>query len=138
MTKSSAKETAIEQPVVGEVSTLLGMGSEFSGKLNFDGALRIDGRFSGEIHSEGVLVIGPKAQIEAEIAVGSLLVQGRVTGNITASESIELHAPSRVDGKLVCPQLYVEKGVILNGSCEMPDPGASTDAIPSPDDDSDG
>lgn len=138
MTKTSAKDVAIEQPVVGEVSTLLGLGSEFSGKLNFDGALRIDGRFSGEICSEGVLVIGPKARIEAEIAVGSLLVQGRVTGNITATESIELHAPSRVDGKLTCPQLFVEKGVILNGSCEMPDPGATADTTPSPGDDSDG
>lgn len=106
-----------------EVTTLLGHGSTFSGRLSFDGALRIDGKFTGEIHSDGLLVVGPEAEIEAEISVGSLLVQGQVIGNLSATESIELHAPGRVQGKLSCPQLLVEKGVILNGSCEMPGTG---------------
>lgn len=116
-------QNAGEPQAGGGVTTLLGRGSQFSGRLAFDGALRIDGRFSGEIHSDGLLVVGPEAEIEAEIEVGGLLVQGRITGNITASESIELRAPGRVNGKLICPQLIVEKGVILNGSCEMPGQG---------------
>jgi len=132
MTETKRPNDEVAGSNEGEVTTLLGRGSEFSGRLSFDGAVRIDGRFSGEIHSEGLLVVGPQAEIEAEIEVGSLLVQGRVTGNLTATHSIELHAPSRVQGKLVCPELLVEKGVILNGSCEMTGggPKAPSDPIP--------
>jgi len=103
----------------GHITTLLGRGSEFSGKLTFEGTVRIDGRFSGEIFSEGTLVVGEGAEISADIAVKKLLVKGMVEGNLTAEESIEIHTPARVKGKLVCPELEIQKGVRFDGSCEM-------------------
>ena len=111
-----------ESNTSGQITTLLGRGSEFSGKLSFDGAVRVDGEFQGEIASEGMLVVGQEAEITADILVAEVKVQGRVTGNITATRCIEIHAPAQVTGKLVCPQIYMEKGVIFNGSCEMPEP----------------
>lgn len=105
--------------VDGEVTTLLGQGSEFSGKLTFEGAVRVDGRFSGEIRSEGMLVIGATAEVEADVFVRVVLVQGRVTGNITAEEAIEIRAPAVVSGELVCPVLSIERGVRFNGACDM-------------------
>ncbi len=102
-----------------EVTTLLGQGSAFSGKLNFDGAVRIDGHFSGEIESDGTLVVGAAAEIEADITVRNVLIQGKVVGNVTAEESIEIHAPARVNGTLTCPELSIEKGVLFDGSCDM-------------------
>ncbi len=106
-------------PDEGQISTLLGRGSEFSGKLTFEGTVRIDGRFSGEIFSAGTLVVGEGAEIHADIAVKKLLVKGLVEGNLTAEESIEIHTPARVRGKLVCPELEIQKGVHFDGSCEM-------------------
>lgn len=109
----------VPSPDDGHVTTLLGQGSEFSGKLTFEGTVRIDGRFSGEIFSEGTLVVGEGAEITADIAVKKLLVKGVVEGNLTAEESIEIHTPARVKGKLMCPELEIQKGVRFDGSCEM-------------------
>jgi cytoskeletal protein CcmA (bactofilin family) len=109
----------VPSPDEGPIATLLGRGSEFSGKLTFEGTVRIDGRFSGEIFSEGTLVVGEGAEISADIAVKKLLVKGVVEGNLTAQESIEIHTPARVRGKLTCPELEIQKGVHFDGSCEM-------------------
>ena len=72
----------------GEITTLLGRGSEFEGKLTFEGTVRIDGKLSGEIFSEDVLVVGEGAMVNAEIDVGVIIVEGNVTGNIRAKRAV--------------------------------------------------
>jgi cytoskeletal protein CcmA (bactofilin family) len=113
-----AKEPAADQ-APGEITSLLGEGAEFSGKLTFEGTVRIDGRFSGEIESEGTLVVGAAAELEADIRVDTVLVQGQVKGDVTATRSIELHEPARVTGKLAAPELIVERGVLFDGEVRM-------------------
>src|SRR3954469_991285 len=81
-----------------EVTTLLGRGSEFEGKLSFEGTVRIDGKLSGEIFSDDTLIIGEGADVKAEIHVGSIVIEGNVQGNITAKRSVEIHTPGRVRG----------------------------------------
>jgi cytoskeletal protein CcmA (bactofilin family) len=110
----------------GEITTLLGRGSEFEGKLTFEGTVRIDGKLSGEIFSEDVLVIGEGAQVNAEIDVGVIIVEGNVTGNIHAKRAVELHAPARVKGNIETPSLYIDKGVIFEGFSKMENLGAAT------------
>src|SRR5215471_6331671 len=103
----------------GEITTLLGRGSEFQGKLTFEGTVRIDGKVSGEIFSEDVLVVGEGAQVSAEIDVGVIIVEGNVTGNIRAKKAVELHAPARIKGNIETPSLYIDKGVMFEGHCKM-------------------
>ena len=110
---------AARQPAAGEITTLLGRGASFEGKLTFEGTVRIDGKFKGEVFSEDVLVIGDGAQVEATIDVGEVIIQGTVVGNITAKRSIEIHAPGRVKGDLHTPQLQIDKGVIFEGRSFM-------------------
>ncbi|HEY3804212.1 MAG TPA: polymer-forming cytoskeletal protein [Kofleriaceae bacterium] len=124
---------AARQPAAGEITTLLGRGAQFEGKLTFEGTVRIDGRFKGEVFSEDVLVIGDGAQVEASIDVGEVIIQGTVVGNITAKRSIEIHAPGRVKGDLHTPALQIDKGVIFEGRSFMeaavqnrPTPAATT------------
>ena len=112
-------QAATKQTVAGEITTLLGRGATFEGKLTFDGTVRIDGRFKGEVFSDDVLVIGEGAQVEAEIEVGEIIIQGVVVGNITAKRSIEIHAPGRVKGDLHTPTLQIDKGVIFEGRSFM-------------------
>ena len=100
---------------MGEITTLLGRGAAFEGKLTFEGTVRIDGRFKGEVFSDDVLVIGEGAHVEAEIDIGEVIIQGTVVGNIKAKRSIEIHAPGRVKGDLHTPSLQVDKGVIFEG-----------------------
>jgi cytoskeletal protein CcmA (bactofilin family) len=111
--------------VGGEINTLLGRGSVFEGKLTFEGTVRIDGRLSGEIFSDDVLVIGEGAQVSAEIEVGVVIVEGNVTGNIRARRAVELHAPARMRGNIETPSLFIDKGVVFEGHCKMENLGGA-------------
>lgn len=117
---------AISEAPQGEINTLLGKGSEFEGKLTFEGTVRIDGKLSGEIFSDDVLVVGEGASVSAEIDVGVIIVEGSVTGNIRAKRAVELHAPARVKGNIETPSLYIDKGVMFEGHCKMESVGGAT------------
>lgn len=112
-------QAAARQQAAGEITTLLGRGATFEGKLTFEGTVRIDGRFKGEVFTDDTLVIGEGAVVEAQIDVGEVIVQGTVIGNITAKRSIEIHAPGRVKGDLHTPSLQIDKGVIFEGRSFM-------------------
>ncbi len=112
-------QAAARASAAGEITTLLGRGASFEGKLTFEGTVRIDGRFKGEVFSDDVLVIGEGAHVEAEIDIGEVIVQGTVVGNIKAKRSIEVHAPGRVKGDLHTPVLQIDKGVIFEGRSFM-------------------
>ena len=116
-------ETRTSAP--SELNALLGRGSEFDGKLSFEGTVRIDGTFSGEISTTDTLIVGEGAKVQAEITCGTLLVHGDVTGNVTASVSVELHTPARVKGDIATPSLMVERGVHFQGASKMPEQSAS-------------
>jgi cytoskeletal protein CcmA (bactofilin family) len=107
------------EAVIGEITTLLGRGSEFEGKLTFEGTVRIDGKLKGEVFSEDVLIIGEGALVEAQIDIGEIIIQGNVVGNIRASRGIEIHAPGRVKGDLTTPSLQIDKGVVFEGRSFM-------------------
>ncbi len=100
-------------------NALLGKGSEFDGKLTFEGTVQIDGRFSGEIMSEGTLIIGEGADVQAEIRCGSVVVHGNVVGNVTATDTVELIAPASLRGNIASPALHIGKGVFFDGNCQM-------------------
>ena len=120
---------------IGELQALLGQGADFQGKLTFKGRIRVDGNLRGEVFSEGVLIIGPSAVVEADIEVGTLIIRGGVLrGNTKATRLVEIYAPSRVYGDIHAPQLYMDKGVVFEGNCTMlddkssePEPGAASE-----------
>jgi cytoskeletal protein CcmA (bactofilin family) len=112
-------QPARRESMVGEINTLLGRGSEFEGKLTFEGTVRIDGTLKGEVFSDDVLIVGEGARVEAEIDVGEIIIQGTVVGNIRAKRSIEILTPGRVKGDLSTPSLQIDKGVIFEGRCFM-------------------
>lgn len=103
----------------GGTATLLGAGSEFEGKLTFQGSVHIDGKFSGEIRTTDELNIGQAAKISAEVYVGSVVIHGEVQGNIHAKNVVELESTARVFGTIETPALIVKKGAILEGTTKM-------------------
>ncbi len=107
---------------LGEINALLGRGTEYEGKLTFLGRVRIDGKFTGEIFSDDVLILGEGAEVRAAIEVGTLIVRGgALWGNVRASQLVEIHAPGRVYGNITAPQLFIDKGVVFEGQCTMAD-----------------
>ena len=102
-----------------EINAFLGKNTEFEGKLSFSGAVRIDGRFKGEIFTEGTLIVGETAVIESEVHVSHVIISGEIRGNIMAEKRIEIHAPGKVYGNIQAPVVVIDEGVIFEGNCRM-------------------
>ena len=102
-----------------EINAFLGKNTEFEGRLSFEGAVRIDGHFKGEIESEGTLIVGESALIESEVKVSHVIISGEVRGNILASKKIEIHAPGKVFGNICAPAVVMDEGVVFEGTCTM-------------------
>lgn len=111
-----------------DITTILGKGSAFDGKLTFEGAVRIDGEFSGEIRTQGTLIVGESADVRAQIVAARIVIEGTVRGDISASESIEIHAPARVYGNLSSPALEIQRGSVFEGNCQMDGSGQHASA----------
>ena len=101
------------------INAFLGKNTEFEGKLSFTGAVRIDGRFKGEIFTEGTLIVGEAANIESKVHVSQIIISGEIRGNIVADEKIEIHAPGKVFGNIQAPILVIDEGVVFEGNCRM-------------------
>jgi len=113
------------RPPGGDLNALLGKGSAFEGKLLFEGTVRIDGKFSGEIVSTDTLIIGEGAEVKANLQVGSLVCLGDFNGDAKASKSIELKAPARVHGNISTATVVIERGAFFDGTCKMDTTGGS-------------
>jgi len=125
---ANAMQDRAHTPADSALNALLGRGSEFDGKLNFEGTVRIDGTFTGEIGTNDMLIIGEGAKVTADITCGSVVINGEVTGNIKATEMVELHKPAKVKGDIASPSLMVEKGVQFDGNSKM-DSAASSNLV---------
>ena len=119
------QESSKQAPSDGSLNALLGRGSQFDGKLSFEGTVRIDGAFTGEINTNDMLIVGEGAKVTADITCGSIIVNGEVTGNIKATEMVELHKPAKVKGDITTPSLMVDKGVVFDGTSKMDDAGSN-------------
>ncbi|MCS6985262.1 MAG: polymer-forming cytoskeletal protein [Leptospiraceae bacterium] len=93
--------------------------STFRGILHYSRPLRILGKFQGEIFGKDLLEIGQSARVEANIETTHLIVYGHITGNVHATEKVELKKGATLIGNIKAPQLEIEDGVVFEGMCEM-------------------
>jgi len=106
----------------GEGAALNGFldrGSHLKGELTFEETFRIDGKFEGKIPSGSELILGDSAEVDAEIRVERLSINGTLKGSVYASERIEIHPRARVTADLHAPVLKIEEGAFFQGSCSM-------------------
>lgn len=108
----------------------LGRGVRLEGKLTFSGTVRIDATFQGSIVTDGVLVVGEQAKVDAKISCGSVVIEGEVNGDVTASSAVELRRTARVRGDVESPSLAVERGAMFEGTSSRPGGTASSDRRP--------
>jgi len=95
----------------------LDSGCKVSGKLHFEGAARIDGHIDGEIDADNIIVIGNSAVVTAKINAESVILAGSVSGEITASQRIEIRASADMQGPVTAPKLVIDEGAVLTGHC---------------------
>ena len=93
--------------------------TEIIGDIKFKENFRIDGVFKGKILSGNGLIIGETAEVEADIEVSNMTINGRVKGTIKAKDRIEIFSKGRVIGTVTTPKLIIEEGAFFQGSCQM-------------------
>ncbi len=94
--------------------------SEIKGTIKFGEAMRMDGNFDGELISDnGELVVGKTGNVKATIKVRSAVIEGRVNGNIKASDKVELKQSAHIFGDLQAKTLVIEEGVVFVGKCNV-------------------
>ena len=103
----------------GDINAFVGKGVEFKGTISYSGTIKIDGYLDGEIHTDGVLLVGEEAVIQAKITAGTIVSKGKITGDVVAKECIKLRAPAVMNGSVKAPVLSMEDGVLFNGALEM-------------------
>ena len=102
-----------------QIKAYMGEDTEFNGSLSFEGTVRIDGKFEGQVTTEDTLIIGETGHVKAEISAGTVVCMGRVEGTVVASKKVEIHSTSKVVGNVKSPAIYIELGGVLDGSCDM-------------------
>lgn len=98
-----------------EPETTLGEGVVFKGELSFERLLRIDGVFEGDLISQGKVIVGPKGRVKANLNLREAIVEGKIEGNITVSERLELRGQAIIHGDIVAKLLSIDEGVTLLG-----------------------
>ena len=106
-----------------KVNTVLSDTTSFNGVMRFKTSLKINGTFKGEIISEGFLIIGEGAKVNANIKANSVIIAGEVKGDVEAREKLEMLSTGRLYGNIKTRKLKMADGVIFEGSCEMIKPG---------------
>lgn len=119
---SSAQPAAAARPTGSASRNVLSTDVEVKGTLKFTNDLIVDGRIEGEIQSEGNLTIGENARIKAEIRTATVTVHGKVHGNITAKDRVDLKAGAEVVGDIKAKILTMEPGAIFVGKSTIGTP----------------
>jgi cytoskeletal protein CcmA (bactofilin family) len=103
-----------------EEGTNIPSGADITGTIKFDKIMRIDGNFEGELITDnGDLVVGKTGSIKANIRVRRAIIEGRVDGDIKASDKVELRQKAQLNGNLQAKELVIEEGVIFTGKCKV-------------------
>jgi cytoskeletal protein CcmA (bactofilin family) len=111
---------------------VLGSDAEIKGNLKFSGELTFEGKLDGEIQTDGVLSLGDTAVINGNINAQSVVVRGKISGNINAKEKIEIKAKAELFGDIRATKLVIEEGVTYVGKTEVNPNKVSPTAPPKP------
>jgi cytoskeletal protein CcmA (bactofilin family) len=95
------------------------------GELNGSEDLTIEGQVEGKIElRQNVLTIGPNGKIKAQVFAKSVVILGEVTGNVTATEKVDIRDNGSVDGDIAAPRVAIAEGAHFRGSIDMQLTGA--------------
>lgn len=102
-----------------EFNAYLGAGTSYQGQLTFLGTVRIDGEYTGEIKSEGTLILGKDAKVRGKIQVTQLILSGTIEGEVLVGKKMIMHKTARLLGNIITPVLAMEEGSTLQGRVQM-------------------
>jgi cytoskeletal protein CcmA (bactofilin family) len=127
VSQSTSASPAQRTAPAAEGRAYLDKGSKINGKVSFEGPARIDGEVDGEINAKDSVAIGEGAVVTAQIKAASVMVAGKVSGDIVATQRIEIRPSAKVVGNLTAPVLVVHEGALFEGHCSMQPEGVRED-----------
>ena len=112
-----------------ERETILGDDTKFKGSLKFQNNLTINGVFDGNLSSKGSLLIGQTGKVTAEVKVGNIIIEGKVTGNVTADDKIELRSSAELYGDIRAKRIVISEGATFIGKSDV---NPNQEEVPAP------
>jgi cytoskeletal protein CcmA (bactofilin family) len=107
-------------PRRGDAVASIGKSIVFKGELTGSEDLEVDGKMEGDIKlPDHVLTIGPNGEVKASVDAKCVQVIGHITGNVTATERVEVQASGIVEGDISAPKLLIQEGAVVNGAIQM-------------------
>ena len=92
---------------------------ELKGTLKFSGELTFDGKLEGDINSDGTLNLGDNAVIKGNINAATIVMRGKINGNVIAKEKLDIKSKTELFGDIRAPRLAIEEGVTFVGKTEV-------------------
>ena len=102
-----------------KVSGFLDSSTELVGDIKFKDSFRIDGKFNGKIKQGDTLIVGESGNVEGDIEVNNISINGKLKGTVVAKSKIEIFSNGSVTGKIVTPKLIIKEGAFFQGTCQM-------------------
>ena len=122
------REIRKESKMAEEKAATLTQDVEIKGTIKFSNAMKIDGKFEGEmLTEEGELFIGKTGSVKANVKVKNAVIEGRMDGNVTATEKVELKEQAHLVGDMKARILVIEEGVVFVGNCNVNPDGFKTE-----------
>ncbi len=115
--KESFNYTKIQS--LDRLDTFIGQTTNITGDVTTQCSIRIDGQVDGSINVAETIITGNESLIKGTIHSKNAIIAGRVEGNITATECIELQPGAKVNGDLTCGSLIIGKNCFFEGKCHM-------------------
>ena len=115
---------------IDEAKTILGTNAVFKGELTFKDTLCINGEFEGKLTTSDKLIVAEQGAVLADIEAGTVICRGKITGNVIASQKVEIYSTGKILGDVHTPALMIELGAVFNGKSYMSD--SVTELTPPP------
>lgn len=102
-----------------KIDTIIGPSSKLEGKINATGTIRIDGSYTGDIYTEGDVIIGETGFIDGNIFSINVSITGKVNGNVNCRGLLEILPSGRLIGDVEVKNISISDGAIFKGKCSM-------------------
>ena len=113
------KSSAYPEKSYSNSATLISSGTSLKGDVKSENDLRIDGTIHGNVHSSAKIIVGPTGFVEGNIEGANADITGKVTGNITVKELLQLRGESNITGNISATKLQIDPTAMFNGKCQM-------------------
>lgn len=103
----------------GSAETIIGPSLKVKGNFKGRGNIIVEGEVVGTLKTDNYVFVGDKAKVAANVEAQTSRIGGKIEGNITVKDHLEIVASAKINGDIQCSSLSIEKGAVLNGKCAM-------------------